>query len=87
MLSIAQEILSAWMEWQAEKKSWKAEVSILAEIIQASMVPKAKSGWKSFHQLRNNLVLDVKDNNSAHIHTIGCRIQPNPMVPPTLDSA
>ena len=82
MLSIAQEILSAWMERKADLEFWRVGFSILAEIIQASMVPKAKSGWKSFHQLRNNLVLDVKDNNSAHIHTIDCRILPNPMVSP-----
>ena len=39
--------------------SRKAVVSILAEFISASMVRKAKSGREIFHQLRNNLILDV----------------------------
>ena len=34
-------------------------VSILAEFISAPMVRKAKSGREIFHQLRNNLNLDV----------------------------
>ena len=57
--SIDQEILSAWMERKAWRESRRAEVSILAEIISASMVRKAKSGREIFHQLRNNLNLDV----------------------------
>jgi hypothetical protein len=39
--------------------SRKAVVSILAEFISAPMVRKAKSGREIFHQLRNNLNLDV----------------------------
>ena len=47
------------MERKAGRESRRAEVSILAEIISASMVRKAKSGREIFHQLRNNLNLDV----------------------------
>ena len=47
------------MERKAWRESRKAVVSILAEFISASMVRKAKSGREIFHQLRNNLNLDV----------------------------
>ena len=51
--SIDQEILSTKMERKAGRESRKAAVSILAEIIEASMVWIAKSGREIFHQLRN----------------------------------
>ncbi len=63
--SIDQEILSAWMERKAWRESRKAVVSILAEIISASMVRKAKSGREIFHQLRNLLILDVGDSKKC----------------------
>ena len=47
------------MERKAGRVSRKAVVSILAEFISAPMVRKAKSGREIFHQLRNNLILDV----------------------------
>ena len=59
MDSSDKEILSAWMERKAGRESRRAAVSILAEIIEASMVRIAKSGREIFHQLRNNLNLDV----------------------------
>ena len=40
-------------------------VSILAEFISASMVRKAKSGREIFHQLRNNLNLDVRGSEKC----------------------
>ena len=62
MDSIDQEILSAWMERKAWRESRRAEVSILAEIIDASMVSTTESGREIFHRHRNLLILDVEDS-------------------------
>ena len=59
MDSIDQEIISVWMERKAGRESRRAEVSILAEIIEASMVRKAKSDWEVFHLIRLFLIDDV----------------------------
>ena len=63
--SIDQEILSAWMEWKAWGVAWRAVVSILAEIISASMVRKVKSGRSILHQPRNLLILDVRGSEKC----------------------
>ena len=47
------------MERKAGRESRRAEVSILAEIISASMVRKATSCWEVFHLIRLFLIDDV----------------------------
>ena len=48
------------MEQQAWSESGKVEISILAEIIVASMESKAPNVQKIFHQPRNKPILDVQ---------------------------
>ena len=57
--SIAQKNPAAWMERQAWKKSGKQRFSILAEIIDVSMVSSAKSSWENIHHSRDLSIYDV----------------------------
>ena len=59
MDSIDQKNLAAWMERQAWKKPGKQRISILAEIIDASMVYSAKISWEGFQHSRDLSIYDV----------------------------